>query len=766
MIISPPFLPAKVANETDAAYLDRAMREGVPGDGAFPVSAELNWHGGVHLSARSEGQEGREILPVRAIADGTLAYLRQPTERNDDMHHALNYQGVWTDNGCIVLRHETEIGEGESARVVFYSIYQHLASIAPAVPRQVGMPVYRKDVLGQAGMIDGASDKIHFEIIANDAVALLGRSSAKLDPRRGNGRTDSCWGDAHFHLPPELPCYDARPASWLAPDNAAAGSVARPEQSLFVRLRYAKGQCTLSTLSETGEVLGERAETEGFEYDLYATACERYPACPSAGYELLRWGRVLGPDALRPEQAAHWRQIALPAGAAWVNLNAPAVTCFSDADFPHWLGWQLLDDDSDSDAHCQSPTVRAVLKLDQEPIFPDGTDAISLASSPAYDSLPAEDRDFLAERYEIECQRNVSALQAEYRKLQRFAFRFPSEWAHSEFDSRYGWWLKLQRDNAEAAQQYQHLKAHQMALAFWEDANLSDIDSRHWHLPPRAFIEAFRQCGWLSAGELTQLLPMSALRKVHGYWVSEPVRFLDQTARQLEARRSKLNKSLRTHGIAGSPYRLAAFFGNAMQETQWFSKLYEQNPSAWYSPWDGRGFLQLTHADNYIKYWRFRGRVVSEALRQQLRSAAQIAHQHQNNSALRDSNFHELTVEMIQWRNDVADDQDDTGPSACAYWSWSGAARFADQAPVMLRQTVTGAHTFVYYSSVPFGQVAATVNFGKPVNDPFSLAHVNGIQARYQGYISALMVLSEGLRFPDTIGGQHEQPEGYIPRRI
>lgn len=55
MIISPPFIPAPVAGETDDAYLARAMVGGIPGDGGYPLSFDLNWHGGIHLTAPQEG---------------------------------------------------------------------------------------------------------------------------------------------------------------------------------------------------------------------------------------------------------------------------------------------------------------------------------------------------------------------------------------------------------------------------------------------------------------------------------------------------------------------------------------------------------------------------------------------------------------------------------------------------------------------------------------------------------------------------------------
>jgi hydroxyethylthiazole kinase len=72
---------------------------------------------------------------------------------------ALQYRGVRTDDGCVVIRHTTEIGEGDHAKVTFFSIYLHLQSIVGAIA--VGKAVYRKDKLGVAGQIYGQEGQIH-----------------------------------------------------------------------------------------------------------------------------------------------------------------------------------------------------------------------------------------------------------------------------------------------------------------------------------------------------------------------------------------------------------------------------------------------------------------------------------------------------------------------------------------------------------------------------------------------------------------------------
>lgn len=72
---------------------------------------------------------------------------------------------------------------------------------------------------------------------------------------------------------------------------------------------------------------------------------------------------------------------------------------------------------------------------------------------------------------------------------------------------------------------------------------------------------------------------------------------------------------------------------------------------------------------------------------------------------------------------------------------------------------------YIYYSCESFGQVAATVNFGRPVADPASINKVNGITARFQAYTTALMVLTEQMNYPDSSGRLNESPDGYKPRR-
>ena len=170
------------------------MVGGQPGNGAFPVSYLLEWHGGMHLTAPM-GNNGAAI-PVRAIADGTVVYVRQRTEA-DSPDEPLNYGPGYTSDAVVVIRHDTEIGadaQGQATQVRFYSVYMHLHSIRPAVIQ--GRRIYRKDEIGQAGHIYGEPNVMHFEICCDDAnlARMVGRATGPLE-LTADGRTDVLFGE-------------------------------------------------------------------------------------------------------------------------------------------------------------------------------------------------------------------------------------------------------------------------------------------------------------------------------------------------------------------------------------------------------------------------------------------------------------------------------------------------------------------------------------------------------------------------------------------
>ncbi|OOW00959.1 hypothetical protein, partial [Pseudomonas sp. MF4836] len=125
MLVSFPFLRNADLQETDTIDDGTFNLGEKSGKGAFPVSHQFGWHGGVHLVAPGAPNDPE---PVRAIADGEVVFARHsdpmplnsPSAEVQAAHPLLYYTG-WTSNGVMLIKHQTEIGEGVG--VTFYSIY-------------------------------------------------------------------------------------------------------------------------------------------------------------------------------------------------------------------------------------------------------------------------------------------------------------------------------------------------------------------------------------------------------------------------------------------------------------------------------------------------------------------------------------------------------------------------------------------------------------------------------------------------------------------
>ncbi|KUY84335.1 peptidoglycan DD-metalloendopeptidase family protein [Burkholderia sp. RF4-BP95] len=777
MIISPPFLssqPSGTGHEMDSAtagntvvpdhdICQSGMQECAPGNGAYPVSYSLGWHGGPHLVAPKAANGQSE--PVRAIADGEVVYVRQ-TDASEKP--SLQYRNVRTDDGCVVIKHTTEIGEGDSAKVTFYSIYMHLQSVTV----KLGKPVYRKDLLGMPGQIYGQRGQIHFEIVCDTAnlKKLVGRTTGPLTATQG--RTDAIYGDIWFKVPKGLKFFANRPHPYRRDDTEppqgphpsvqtqpAAGTTA---VDLLIQMHYERGDCTLTTftLASDGRCVrvGEPVKTHGYEYSLYAEAMRlnrQYrdgstnpaapaPAAPAPSliYEMLRLGRAIGEPMPANVKFGHWRKIATPDGTGWINLNASkndghhgatpyaGISVYSDADFPHWAGWSLIDDDATPDSLCESSTIKRWLDLD-------GDGQVTHA-----------------EAKEALHHRDVR------KRMAQAICKFPVEWAKQDIDTRWGW-LKLPHDalpTALAAEDFDTLTAHIEALAFWEDIQTPDLPSAAecWHLPPKAIIEHLRKCTWLSKAEMQQLLPMHIVRKDgHGQHHWEPVPHNGRTDAIIQRYRVELNKSLRKYGIT-TPSRIAAFFAQATVESDWFRSLEEGSGrnAALHNGWYGRGFLQLTaphgnlnHGNNnYYNYFRWRGRAPIPI---------------------------PPTSQTLQWRQDVANNPDDAAQSAGFYWTkfqfssssphaTETALQYADELHPNVRHSVSVVHgQQVYYSNETARRTAAMVNIPGAVYGHYS---VNGLTDRYSAYANALVVLTDTPSFPDAHGVAKEWPENFQRR--
>lgn len=615
MIISPPFLPT--------AQADADSRGHAATEGTFPIAQKLAWHGGLHLTAPAAGNARS---PVRAIADGTVVFKRDPTARNQS--HALAYNG-WTDDGCIIIRHDTSIGASatEETEVRFFSIYMHLDRILPAV--QQGQPIQRKAQLGRAGMIEGQPNLIHFEIICDDTnlEKLIGRAIGQVDTGT-DGRTDSVFGEIYFRLPSGTPIYSVRPAM----DQTTGQNGSPTTEELFVGLRYENGNLEVRTYRTDGTIAGEIPAINDAEYDIYLDAKRIVQSYRRAGavvipahsavFELLRYGRTLGPDTLTPADTPHWREINTGTTTGWVNLNASGICKYSDADAPHWAGWHLISDYSDADSRCDANIVRNLLD---------------------------EDSNRITTRTEAERRIQNPAIQG---FLQGLVCKFPTEWHAGSVAQRWGWLMREGPNGSGTAKpslsnntyltetDFPDFERYVQALAFWEEARLG-IPEAHWHFHPLRFIEHFAKCTWISRDELKRIYPDSAY----------PIRALGIEGRGRtpdsirDEYRNIINQVTRKYFI-NTPARLAHFYGQGAVESMHLALMVEgsasfsRNPqhasfqseeAGYYAPTNpndylfylegrlgnadpgdgpkfrGRGMKQLTGRENYAKYWVYRG---------------------------------------------------------------------------------------------------------------------------------------------------------------
>lgn len=751
MIISPPFVRPRNAGESDPSWVSRMIPVDINKD--FPLNRHASWHGGVHVLHTDRTEEGYDRTEfVRAIADGVVVSCRAPSSTDRRDAFPLNYNGR-TDDGYVLLKHETDIGENCS--VVYYSLYMHLRERLDAAIRD-GTRVWRKDRIGQSGTVDNVN-AFHFEVFCDNEnmLKLTGRTTPELDITH-NGRTDTLYGDIHFYLPSGTRFYAPVPDAASA-DTDRLNPVYTSTEPLFVSMTFEKGDCTMLTrrqntttaacfdpvggplVNADANPLDSSQNTAGkYEYNLYRTARRLYPHNPSAGFELLRFGRVISTEheTLTPADAPLWRTISFPGGTGMVNLASSDIKKFSDADFPHWTGWRMVDDDTDNNSQCNSPLIAR------------------LQDSGHFSDLSSH----------LVC-------------------RFPLEWNAATFDQRYAW-LRIGSDDVPAMSEedYERLKSHASTLCF----DTGTIGTgRLWHFHPQTFITHFRKCCWLSKSELKQIIPRNALRMAgrNDYRWEAINNYRDGAGSVADNIRTHMNRTMQKYLITTSR-RIACFLGNGIQETAWLGSMEEgyrytetdprtrqviRRYSIWYYPWYGRGLLQLTNPENYFNYFSFCGRAYPENIRNTLineysRLYAQQPLRYTDNH-LSDTENH-VPENIIRWRNNISSDLHEAASSAGFYWVSMNMAPYADAEHVLERCSVTPRRSGIkiYYRSQAFWRASAAVNLPSQI-DNARYQGLNGFDTRCCVYGSAIAVLTE-QKFPDSHNNPvNEKPESDQLRR-
>ncbi len=574
--------------------------------GIYPVAFDRRWHCGVHLMPSMHET-------VHAIADGVLVAFRV-------CQRAYPAHGGEPDSnpGFVLLRHATETGDGRT--LTFYSFYMHLLDLAsyqsigadakllpeflrmpaagddiivpPAQPG-AGRKVRRKDVLGWTGACNGQRH-LHFEIFMTkaDFDAYFGHTQLG-HPRATQPEGTDCWGHSYYVIPAGRAFRSLPPGTdaqhRLHGIGFEPGHGGQNTQPLHVEVYFHKGSKYTNVWSVGNEgnrtlLTADPVVERDYEYDLYRRATALYPACPSDGYELLRFGRILSAPQTLPEAAcATWMRVTFaPGQQGYIDISDREILKLSDADFPQFMGWQKISEGAglfNADRMCDIDVLKKILK------------------DSAAHQTPKEFA--LTGEYQKEdaLVRYVKTTEGVRSQLRGFVCEAPGEWDGTHNEERY---RKLKEEgefyHGNEAGYTQFIRLLE-SFQFWEQTGLP-AGEKLWFFHPLQFIRHFRKCGWLSASELARCLPRSSL-SVNLSWSSAEERALAH---------HRFVSRINVKYLNSSPVRLLHFLSQAYIETGGLRTMREDSRGGGhaYGPFYGRGYLQLTWPINYEGYGNYR----------------------------------------------------------------------------------------------------------------------------------------------------------------
>ena len=635
MIISPPFLPTAGATSSNADATD-PMMDAVDmfelAHGVYPIAFDRRWHTGVHLMPDTQNER------VRAIADGEVLAYRVCQKAID------GGEGVLDSNaGFVLLKHQTDTGDGRS--ITFYSLYMHLLDLdsytglgvqVNSLPEFLRTPtsdegqagagkrVYRKDVIGLAGACH-AMRHMHFEIfmLPADFTAYFG--STQLDnkqPATPDG-TDY-WGHTYFIIPAGQ-SFLARPTG--AEDDGKLHGIpfdrlqdGSNESALHVETYFHKGSRYTNTWSVGADgtrtlLTPQPVKEADYEYDLYKRATALYPKCPSDGYELLRFGRILSdnptlqdsgintPPGVAPGVSGNphpisqpgprttWLRITYVQGQeGYIDINGSSIVKLSDADFPLFTRWTKISDANTpytDDGLCDVDELKKILGSVLQPV------------------INGKDNEYQDEDALCNYILGDDAVRA---RLKGFICDAPTEWDSAHNDTRYaklndpdGFYGKQKDTNPTGYSDFLTLL---QKFQFWDKTGLPD--GKLWFFHPLQFIRHFRKCGWLSIDEMARSFPRTLLDLRLTQFHSTTTNW-DVAHTRANAWALPFNQGTRKYGVSVSLQRLLHFFAHVVPETGNLHYVREiKGELKKYNPYYGRGLIQLTHLDTYDSYGKFR----------------------------------------------------------------------------------------------------------------------------------------------------------------
>ncbi|MGF6410499.1 hypothetical protein [Paraburkholderia sp. MM5482-R1] len=645
MIISPPFLPASGLTASDASKPDPMMelidQFEIGHHGVWPVTFDRRSHCGIHLNP------GEQTEPVRAIADGdVVAYRVCKNGISDGTTNSTTGQPELNSNaGFVLLRHKTNTGDGRT--ITYYSLYMHLLDMTsqehivpqPNDPPETGsanaLPkwlldtaggkdgvvqtagtkkVYRKDMLGYVGQHQGVAH-LHFEVFMADGDFKAWFDKVQIGVKKpAQPTTGDYWGHSYFVISGPQEFYP-QPAGmdekWFP--RVPGGSLGAGD-TLYVEAWFNKGQrftrawidrgssgnVMLLTPDPVADPYDHGTDShhnpKRYEYDLCDRAMALYPTCPSDGYEMLRFGRILSDHpTLTGTACATW--IAVPFDGngtlGYVNIAPDAIKKLSDADFPFFTGWQKVDGDNTpfNDAgRCDYATLCGLTGIQD-----------SLPSAQPLEADPNNNNEV-----NLQLASYVQNTDGVDEKLRGMVFKARSEWDPSNNDERYkdlndpyGFFGKQKDTNPDGYAKFTDFLS---KFQFLDKTPLAGKEL--WFFHPLAFIRHFRKCSWLDAREMAECFPRSLLQLELTQFRPSKLPW-NSALSHAEKWNKSFNVGTRKYGI--NSIRLLHFLSHVIPETGRLSLVKEiGGERQHYNPYYGRGLIQLTHLENYKPYGNFR----------------------------------------------------------------------------------------------------------------------------------------------------------------